>query len=309
MAKPLRDIFICHAGEDKDAVVRPMVEAFTQAGISCWYDEAEIQWGDSVTQKVNEGLVASRYVVVVFSASFAQKNWPQRELNSVLNQEASSGEVKVLPLLIGSEQEKKQILRQFPLLNDKRYLPWDGDLRGIVNALLDRLHRGEDELSEHFVTTPPSPGLRILLPKIVKKFTQRDKDLFLRNAFTVVKGYFQKALHELDRHYQEVETDFAEVHNFKFISTIYVRGEVSNKCKIWIGGLGSSDSIAYQAGHFNIESDNSFNDMLSVSSDEQSLGFKPSGMWLGGQRYSDNQILTAEQAAEYLWQRFTDSLG
>ena len=66
MTKPIRDIFICHAGEDKDAVVRPMVEAFTQAGISCWYDEAEIQWGDSVTQKVNEGLSSSRYVVVVF---------------------------------------------------------------------------------------------------------------------------------------------------------------------------------------------------------------------------------------------------
>ena len=52
------------------------------------------------------------------------------------------------------------------------------------------------------------------------------------------------------RHYQEVETDFAEVHNFKFISTIYLNGEVSNKCKIWIGGLSSSDSIAYQAGQF-----------------------------------------------------------
>ncbi len=306
MIKTLRDIFICHAGEDKDAVVRPMVEAFNQAGISCWYDEAEIQWGDSVTQKVNEGLIASRYVVVVFSTSFAQKNWPQRELNSVLNQEASSGEVKVLPLLVGSEQEKKQILEKFPLLNDKRYLPWDGDLRGIIKALSDRLHSGEGELNAN---PTPSPGLRIPIPKIAKKFTQRDKDLFLRNAFTIVKGYFQNALQELDHHYQEVEIDFAEVHNFKFISTIYVNGKMSNKCKIWIGGLGSSDSIAYQAGQFNIDSDNSYNDMLSVSNDKQSIGFKPSGMRLGGQINSGDQLLTAEQAAEYLWKGFTESLG
>ncbi len=75
---------------------------------------------------------------------------------------------------------------------------------------------------------------------------QRDKDLFLRNSFVVVKTYFQNALQELSHQYQEVETDFAEVHNFKFLSTIYVRGEVANKCKIWIGGLSSSDSIAYQ---------------------------------------------------------------
>jgi hypothetical protein len=56
MAKPTRDIFVCHASEDKQDVVRPLVEVFTAAGVSCWYDEAEIQWGDSITQKVNEGL-------------------------------------------------------------------------------------------------------------------------------------------------------------------------------------------------------------------------------------------------------------
>ena len=55
-----RDIFICHASEDKEAIVRPLVESFKQAGISCWYDEAEIKWGDSITQKVNEGLKISR---------------------------------------------------------------------------------------------------------------------------------------------------------------------------------------------------------------------------------------------------------
>jgi TIR domain len=91
MAKPTRDIFVCHASEDKDEVVRPLVEAFTAAGVSCWYDEAEIHWGDSITQKVNEGLASLRFVVVVFSPTFVRKNWPQRELNAVLNQEVSSG--------------------------------------------------------------------------------------------------------------------------------------------------------------------------------------------------------------------------
>jgi hypothetical protein len=98
MSMPTRDIFVCHASEDKQDVVRPLVEAFTGARISCWHDEAEIQWGDSITQKVNEALATSQFVVVVFSPAFVRKNWPQRELNAVLNQETSSGEVKVLPL-------------------------------------------------------------------------------------------------------------------------------------------------------------------------------------------------------------------
>jgi hypothetical protein len=304
----MRDIFICHAGEDKEEIVRPIVEAFSQSGISCWYDEAEIRWGDSIVQKVNEGLAASKYVVVVFSPAFVQKNWLQRELNAVLNQEASIGEVKVLPLLVGTEEEKKQILKQFQLLNDKRYLPWDGDLRNIVNAMLSRL-RPEETSSSSQAKPATTLGLRVPLPKIKKQFSQRDKDLFLRNSFVVVKDYFQRALQELTRQYQEVETDFMEVHNLKFVATIYVRGEVANKCKIWIGGLSSSDSIAYHAGQFAIEGDNSFSDMLSVADDRQSLGFKPSGRWLRGGQDERGQLLTAEGAGEYLWRRFTENLG
>ena len=49
-----KDIFICHASEDKQSVVRPLVKAFDEADISYWYDQAEIIWGDSITEKVNE---------------------------------------------------------------------------------------------------------------------------------------------------------------------------------------------------------------------------------------------------------------
>ena len=48
-----KDIFICHASEDKDGVVSPLSKAFGEHDISCWVDEAEIAWGDSLTGKVN----------------------------------------------------------------------------------------------------------------------------------------------------------------------------------------------------------------------------------------------------------------
>jgi hypothetical protein len=48
--------------------------------------------------------------------------------------------------------------------------------------------------------------------------------------------------------------------------------------------------------------------MLSISDDKQALGFKPSGMWFRGVEYTKDQLLTAEQAAEYLWRRFTERL-
>jgi hypothetical protein len=230
MNEAVRDIFICHASEDKKGIVRPIVQALTEAGISVWYDEAEIKWGDSVTQKVNQGLKISRFVIVVLSASFVKKNWPQRELNAALNIEASTGEVKVLPLLVGSEEEKKEILERYPLLNDKKYLPWNGDLQKIVEALIDRLSKTEN-IKKREYKLPPS-GPRIPLPKIKKTFTQREKDQFLKNAFFTIKEYFKEALFQLQTSYKWIETDFQEIHNFKFISKIYVNGEIKSQCKI-----------------------------------------------------------------------------
>lgn len=299
-----RDIFICHASEDKDEIVRPLVEAFKKVEVSCWYDEAEIKWGDSITQKVNEGIAKSRFVIVVFSPAFLKKEWPQREYNAALNQEATSGVVRVLPLVVGSRTQQIKILDMYPLLNDKRYLPWDGGIQGIVDAMLARLGREANAISDN----EQSLGFRIPLPKITKQVTQRDKDIFLRNSFRTIKNYFEEGLKELNTQYEEIETDFLEIHNFKFIATIYLRGEVAKRCKIWIGGFMSSDSIAYQTGKFNIESDNSYNDMLSIVDDKHSLGFQPSGLLSIGQQFLENNILNSEQAAEYLWRSFTHNL-
>lgn len=138
-----RDVFLCHASEDKQAIVDPLRAELEKAGISCWYDRAEITWGDSLTHKVNEGLRTSRYVVVVLSRSFLAKNWPRRELDAAINLEASSGEVKVLPLIIGSSDEQDAIIKQLPLINDKFHLRWGGASAPIVQAMKDRLRRRE----------------------------------------------------------------------------------------------------------------------------------------------------------------------
>ena len=137
----MKDVFICHAREDKQEVVEPLVAGFKQVNISYWYDKAEIKWGDSITKKVNEGLNISHFVIVVLSSAFLDKNWPQRELNSVLNIEASKGEVKILPLVVvTNKQEPQDILKELPLLNDKAYLSWDGsNIQEIVSALSERL--------------------------------------------------------------------------------------------------------------------------------------------------------------------------
>ena len=73
-----RDVFISHAGEDKEDVARPIAEALAAAGWSVWLDEYELTVGDRLTRSINVGLASSRFGVVVLSRAFFAKHWPQR---------------------------------------------------------------------------------------------------------------------------------------------------------------------------------------------------------------------------------------
>ena len=124
-------------------VIEPLVAAFDVAGISYWYDKAEIKWGDSLTGKVAEGLATSRYVIVVVSKSSTGKRWPQKELNVALNKEITSGTTCVLPLMVGTKEEVEGFQAQLPLQADKLYLTWDGSPEAIVRELKKLLETGK----------------------------------------------------------------------------------------------------------------------------------------------------------------------
>ncbi len=134
-----RDVFICHAGEDKKKIVEPLVSTLEKERISYWYAQAEINWGDSLTQKINQGLGISRFVIVVLTKNFISKRWPRRELDSALSTEVTNGAVKVLPLLSGTEEERKEIFKELPLLNDKFYIIWENGVKHFIDQLKRRL--------------------------------------------------------------------------------------------------------------------------------------------------------------------------
>ena len=91
------DVFICHATEDKDDIVRPLASALRDQDLEVWYDEFELRIGDNLRRKIDGGLTSSRFGVVVISHSFFAKNWPQYELDSLVTREMT-GEPVILPL-------------------------------------------------------------------------------------------------------------------------------------------------------------------------------------------------------------------
>jgi hypothetical protein len=94
----LYDVFICHASEDKDSVVRPLAEFLRRNHIEVWYDEFTLQIGDSIRRAVDRGLSRSRFGIVVFSRAFFSKEWPQYELDGLLEKEIVGREKVILPI-------------------------------------------------------------------------------------------------------------------------------------------------------------------------------------------------------------------
>lgn len=110
------DVFISHASEDKDEVVRALAFALQEEGLKVWYDEFELRIGDSLRRKIDKGLARSRFGIVVLSPSFLSKGWTNYELDGIITK-AVTGEQVILP--IWHNITKKEVIDYSPSLADK----------------------------------------------------------------------------------------------------------------------------------------------------------------------------------------------
>lgn len=110
------DVFISHASEDKEDIVRPLANALSSKGLNVWYDEFTLRIGDSLRQKIDRGLASSRVGLVVLSPSFISKGWTNYELDGIVIRSVS-GEQILLP--IWHNITKQQVIDFSPSLADK----------------------------------------------------------------------------------------------------------------------------------------------------------------------------------------------
>lgn len=110
------DVFISHASEDKDEVVRPLAIALKEGGLKVWYDEFELKIGDSLRRKIDNGLSKSKFGIVVLSNSFINKGWTNYELDGIITK-VVTGEQQLLP--IWHNITKKEVIDFSPSLADK----------------------------------------------------------------------------------------------------------------------------------------------------------------------------------------------
>ena len=140
------DIFLSHASEDKAGAAVPLADALERAGIRVWFDDRQLRIGDSIREKVEEGLSRSRYGAVILSPSFVAKQWPRRELNALFALE-EGGRPLILP--VWHKIDRAAVLSYSPILADR--------LAANTN---DGFERVAQSISAVILSDPASPVAR-----------------------------------------------------------------------------------------------------------------------------------------------------
>jgi hypothetical protein len=93
----MANVFISHRKADDQEAER-LATQIREAGHQVWLDEWDIGLGDSIVEKMNEGLEGATYVVVCYSSSGITSAWMGREWYSALSRQLNGAGVKLLPV-------------------------------------------------------------------------------------------------------------------------------------------------------------------------------------------------------------------
>lgn len=126
-------VYLAHASEDKPRV-RPIAEYLMANGIDVWLDEWEIDPGDSLRQKMEEGLGAMTHFVVVLTETSITKPWVAKEIDVGLVQQVG-GKSRFVPIVVDLDTAKLS-----PFLQSMLFLKIDPANPADLKTLVDRLH-------------------------------------------------------------------------------------------------------------------------------------------------------------------------
>lgn len=93
-----KSVFLSHNENDKP-FARRLGADLESHGIKVWIDEAEIKIGDSLIEKISDGLREIDYVAVILSLNSVKSKWVQEEINIAMYRQISNKTIKILPIL------------------------------------------------------------------------------------------------------------------------------------------------------------------------------------------------------------------
>jgi hypothetical protein len=128
----MANVFISH--RTADGVLAEKVAArIRDAGHAVWLDEWEIGIGDSIIEKMNQGLEGASYVVVCYSAAGVNSPWMSREWMGALARQLDGVGARLLPVRLSGDGPPPVILADIKyadLVKD-----WDKGVADLIRVI------------------------------------------------------------------------------------------------------------------------------------------------------------------------------
>lgn len=135
--------FISYDSGDRDAIARPLANELAAQGVQVWFDEFSLSVGDSLREKVEQGLRDCKHCVLVITPRFlANTGWTKREFDSVFTRELLDRKNVVLP--IWWQVTQRDVYNYSPSLADRFALQWGDGVALVAGKLASKILRGAD---------------------------------------------------------------------------------------------------------------------------------------------------------------------
>jgi hypothetical protein len=135
-----RIAFLSHSSKDK-GFVRRLAADLVAGGVKVWIDEQRILVGDSIPEKIAQGLAESDFFLIVVSHNSVESPWVKKELNSALVHEIERRKVAVLPIKLDDAKLPDSI-------SEKHYADFRGSydegLKKLLQSIMAREVIGDD---------------------------------------------------------------------------------------------------------------------------------------------------------------------
>jgi hypothetical protein len=96
----MAQVFVSHRGSDAATAARVKAD-LASMGHAVWLDADEIRAGDSIVQRMNEGLEVATHVVVLYSDDTTPGRWFDAEWMSALARLLDGHSIRLVPARIG----------------------------------------------------------------------------------------------------------------------------------------------------------------------------------------------------------------
>lgn len=69
----LRDVFLCHAWDDRKGIAKELHDLLEAKGVSVWFSEKDVLLGSNLMREIDKGLAKSRIGIVMVTPSFLER--------------------------------------------------------------------------------------------------------------------------------------------------------------------------------------------------------------------------------------------